>query len=671
MKILDVESTRQHPEAGSKAERLANLRMLGYPVPAFVVIPKSVCVELLYANTAERHHLLGEVLDDISEVLPCTLYAVRSAGLGEDAFVDSQAGRFQSQLAVTSDDLAPAIVSVLDDAVAKLGQSGFAFSILVQEYLLPQRAGVIFSVAPTGEAELVIEYVDGTGGAAVGGNSVTALRFVRSHARKTHDTNEWNQLITTALQIEKLYEFAQDIEWIIHDSTLYIVQTRPITTLTQKQWAGIRYLETALDGTKSFLFEKDTLSETCPRPRPLALSLLQALYVEGGPVASAYRRIGLHYAATNQLRIFGNELYVDREAEAAALFPTHSCTQGMSEQPRFWRWHGWRKSLVNTFRLARLRTTSLHYLKNELTDILQVPPEIATFSEAWQRFMANYTTIFLVNIAAQRALANLRILSPQLPLELLSGTANVDTKLAALVSDLIAKPVGNSVSLDDTTEFFLPHPATPSLAITRAFLGTVPAVKRPLVAESLKEAQYWLYVREMGRWATVRMLADLRTAIGKSAKLLQVDLTLLYFATVHEVIDGDVSLKRCEARMQEYEAGNGYELPQRIASYPKTLVNSQTEGISPGLAIGTLVTEEQIPVVPGDKILYTNILSPELTKYFNDVSGIVSEQGGLLSHLAIVARERKLPVVMSSVSQRPLIGKVVRINGGTGLISLN
>jgi phosphohistidine swiveling domain-containing protein len=44
-------------------------------------------------------------------------------------------------------------------------------------------------------------------------------------------------------------------------------------------------------------------------------------------------------------------------------------------------------------------------------------------------------------------------------------------------------------------------------------------------------------------------------------------------------------------------------------------------------------------------ILITGTLKPELVGLFDRVSGIITKQGGLLSHAAIVAREKGVPVL--------------------------
>ena len=53
-------------------------------------------------------------------------------------------------------------------------------------------------------------------------NNVTKFNFTASFIRK---------LSKTALEIEKLYKFPQDIEFCIKNGDIFILQSRPITTL--------------------------------------------------------------------------------------------------------------------------------------------------------------------------------------------------------------------------------------------------------------------------------------------------------------------------------------------------------------------------------------------------------------------------------------------------------
>ena len=96
-------------------------------------------------------------------------------------------------------------------------------------------------------------------------------------------------------------------------------------------------------------------------------------------------------------------------------------------------------------------------------------------------------------------------------------------------------------------------------------------------------------------------------------------------------------------------------------------------GVSAGLAKGILQKCEYLDSEKEESkkiILYTEILSPDLTKYFDKISGIVSENGGLLSHLAIVAREKSIPVIVGLPLSNSIfkLGDYVQIDGSNGKI---
>jgi pyruvate,water dikinase len=65
------------------------------------------------------------------------------------------------------------------------------------------------------------------------------------------------------------------------------------------------------------------------------------------------------------------------------------------------------------------------------------------------------------------------------------------------------------------------------------------------------------------------------------------------------------------------------------------------------------------------------MLSPDLTKYFDRISGIVSNNGGILSHLAIMAREKNIPVVVgySITNGKFKLGDQIQIDGSSGKIN--
>lgn len=73
-----------------------------------------------------------------------------------------------------------------------------------------------------------------------------------------------------------------------------------------------------------YCYEKTGVTEVAPRPIPFTRSLLERIYAQGGPIDRAYREQGIMYIARDFLKIFGADLYVDREAELQTLLPAYS-----------------------------------------------------------------------------------------------------------------------------------------------------------------------------------------------------------------------------------------------------------------------------------------------------------------------------------------------------------
>jgi pyruvate,water dikinase len=77
-------------------------------------------------------------------------------------------------------------------------------------------------------------------------------------------------------------------------------------------------------------------------------------------------------------------------------------------------------------------------------------------------------------------------------------------------------------------------------------------------------------------------------------------------------------------------------------------------------------------VAPGD-IVVTHAIDPAWTPVFGIIGGVISEEGGMLSHATVLGREYGLPVVIGAAGATALLhdGQQVRIDGTTGLIKIS
>ena len=81
---------------------------------------------------------------------------------------------------------------------------------------------------------------------------------------------------------------------------------------------------------------------------------------------------------------------------------------------------------------------------------------------------------------------------------------------------------------------------------------------------------------------------------------------------------------------------------------------------------------EEISRIKKGDILVCQITNPTWAPLFQKISAAVSDIGGSMSHMAIVAREFGLPAVVGTGSATTRIrdGQRIRVDGGRGVVTL-
>ena len=74
-------------------------------------------------------------------------------------------------------------------------------------------------------------------------------------------------------------------------------------------------------------------------------------------------------------------------------------------------------------------------------------------------------------------------------------------------------------------------------------------------------------------------------------------------------------------------------------------------------------------MAPGD-ILVTKVAGPALAHILGSVAGVVAERGGSTSHMASLARERGIPMVLGALDATRRIpdGSTVAVDGVAGVV---
>ncbi|MEH2071806.1 MAG: glycerol-3-phosphate acyltransferase [Nostoc sp.] len=224
---------------GEKAATLSQIKRWGYSVPkGWVLAP------------IDDPELLTEFLQP-SELSPLV---VRSSAIGEDSEHASAAGQYQTVLNVTSPQALQSAIAQVQasynhpSAVQYRRDRGLnetAMAVLIQQQVQSVFSGVAFSRDPItqqGDA-IIIEALPGSPTQVVSGK-VTPEQY-RAFVFETENSSSVQlegegrvpqaiikQVAYLAFRLEKRYNgIPQDIEWSYDGQTLWVLQSRPITTL--------------------------------------------------------------------------------------------------------------------------------------------------------------------------------------------------------------------------------------------------------------------------------------------------------------------------------------------------------------------------------------------------------------------------------------------------------
>jgi pyruvate,water dikinase len=221
------------------------LRLITTEVAPASELAKIVEALLVVATQPLSPEELAAAAHDLGEPL-----VVRSSAAGEDAAERSAAGQFETLLDVSFADLADAV-----DAVRRSGSSIRArayrtegeMAVVIQRQVRATRAGVAFSRDPlTAADEVVIEAVFGYGDALVSG-TVAPDRYrvtgdaVRARVAdkggatgllRTLRDDEAHEVARHVRRAEAAFATPVDVEFCFEAASLWLVQCRPITTLS-------------------------------------------------------------------------------------------------------------------------------------------------------------------------------------------------------------------------------------------------------------------------------------------------------------------------------------------------------------------------------------------------------------------------------------------------------
>jgi pyruvate, water dikinase len=265
---------------GGKGASLARMTAEGLPVPPGFVIPSYVLEESLDTErmlelaatqsaeglqelvarcqpptdeiTAAYEKLVGAKVTATYKRVGDAKVAVRSSAVAEDSEAASYAGQQETYLFVEgAEEVCRRVVDCWasffsERALFYRSEKGsledLRMAVVVQKMVDPEKSGVVFTVDPVRRRRdrMVVEAVRGVGERVVSGE-VTPDHYSLDRKGKLKREKIVNERVLTDEELLKLGELgrkleekhgvAQDIEWAIVGDEIFLLQSRPVTTM--------------------------------------------------------------------------------------------------------------------------------------------------------------------------------------------------------------------------------------------------------------------------------------------------------------------------------------------------------------------------------------------------------------------------------------------------------
>ncbi len=513
-------------------------------------------------------------------------------------------------------------------------------------------------------------------------------------------------LVALAHSIESQFGSAQDIEWAFAQGSFYILQARdivamqpvasseldPHTLIERERERLLSLLAFSVASPDAPALMQTDMTADLPRPTPLSLSLMQRLRGDGGSTDRAFERLGLRWQIGPHR---GPHSALPSVPEVQSAFGQTYVLQAQAQVPLM--------GVLAAFHLSRSAATiETHFRETFLPGHLQAmrwrevmdlqsltDAELMAALETWTRQFVedHYVEADVINIAAEfyartsaKALAA-KGLSPALQVASTAEPSVAPTLVThghrAVHDWELSEP-----RYDEDPAMFARHFGASAVgqtsaahmgssAVTGSHADAAPGKGRKLLDSSVERAQRFARLKEDAKHALLREWAQLRRLflaldqrlagdglvfyleLAELPALLSPAVGALRQRAAHRraqalafrsvVVGPSLSVRELETRTDWLRAF----VPQGPAvAAANGLKGLRVSGLQEVTATVRLLrhADDLAHLRPGE-IAVVGLADPVWLGCFDRAAGLVSEVGGWLAHLAILAREKDLPAV--------------------------
>ena len=596
----------------------------------------------------------------------------RSSSVVEDMATSSMAGQFESVIGITGfGAFADAVAAVLDSR-QRAGAAEHPIAVLVQPLIEPAFGGVMFGIDPvTGRSDRrVVSAVTGGPERLVSGevdgsryvldpSNVKIIEFAANDGPKLPPA-DLRRLVELSAKVADAFGGPQDVEWAIAtDTRLWLLQSRPVTTEIRGVPSGPIYGPGPV--AETFPFPLTELESDLWVP-PLRDAVREAVALAGSATAA-------DLAASEVVVCVDGHVAIDLRL-AGEIKTKMTLLHRLNPIPAVRRLRG-------AWRVGRLRS-ALPLLAEHLLDRtdadLEAVPQLTELTSRQLIALLHRSRAVLRALHAHEILIGMltdtggnRMTGASVALRVLAEARQdgLDDKEILVRSPAVLALTGPQVA---------PAPVLPEEAMT-LIIPTATSCQRcsdnGILREALRLRVRW--VQELsGRaaWKIGERLAAAGDLPNPEA------IRHLSLDHVEAVVTKRAVVVASLLDSHDHDFGSPLPASFQLSDLGKP-IRSQCDsevgggtGAGGGEGSGPVTYDTTDP--PVGSVLVTTTLSPGLGPLLPRLKGIVAETGSVLSHLAILAREARVPTVVGytgALGDLPE-GAVVHVDGETGQVTI-
>ncbi len=688
--------------------------------------------------------------------------AVRSSATAEDSASAAWAGQLESYLNTTEENLLKNVKkcwaslftprAIFYRFEKDLHKQKISVAVVVQKMVESEKSGIAFSVHPVTQDrnQLIIEAGLGLGEAIVSGSITPDSYVVEKQPRRVIDKNiqtqsrglyrvknggnEWRdipkeqgeeqilsdkeilELSETILKIESHYGFPSDIEWAFKGGKFYIVQSRPITTLSREVELGDNGLLLA----KSFINEAGEIFPGVATKGILVQSIgwntehffgkyykdqtpLPGLIVMKGKEAFAYMSASKLKAISSEvfLNYWENPDTLNRVKKDLYLLidrVNKAYDKLTYEYINNTPWGKLKKEteqlLNDAWSVSARGMYSVMFDKDFLATLLnKIEVVIENFDDIWIRA----TVPLFSSLEKKRQLYLLSLVRKKLPWPSIlercqyfgsgySGVPDLPT-----IDQLLKEEYANVLKLKKENV----NASVQNLA-SQIWFNKLSANDKKLT----RYIQDLIETRDIRKDPIVKSLVIIQRFGERVAREAGFPIKDLWYCRMNELLAGSANLQAKNSEIKERENGfsilvhydgridSEYEYDRVKKIVDQTYLRQHGAEItgrekqligqtgSPGVARGRVVvinnfSAEKDKMKIGD-VLVAGMTRPEFVPLMKRAVAVVTDEGGITCHAAIVSRELNIPCVIGTKTATRSLkdGDMVEVNADDGIVKI-